>query len=91
MLNARNEYKFHCACRIVAMSYDGADTFPIPHISVDTALIEPACAAGLLYHQGIMFFVNPKNASKRKCTIYSVIFLLVPMFSFESSLNNDTK
>lgn len=66
MLNMRNQHRFHCSCRGVAMSYDGADTFPLEHLYFDETLIEPACAAGLLFHNNMMFFVNPKSTSKRE-------------------------
>ncbi|XP_072014523.1 sialidase-1-like [Amphiura filiformis] len=65
MLNARNEQKYRCRCRIVAMSYDGADTFPMEKVKFDEALIDPTVAAGLLYHDSVLFFTNPKNSTHR--------------------------
>ncbi|XP_077987946.1 sialidase-1-like [Glandiceps talaboti] len=65
LLNSRNQYHFHCRCRIIARSYDGGDTFPFEHISLDETLIDSACAGSVLIHNNLMFFANPANASKR--------------------------
>ena len=66
MLNARNEQKYRCRCRIIAVSHDGADTFPVENITFDEALVDPTVAAGLLYHDSVLYFTNPKNATHRK-------------------------
>ena len=72
MLNMRNEYKFHCSCRGVAISYDGADTFPMEHLYFDETLIDPAVAAGLLFHNNMVFFTNPKSTTKREYCYYTL-------------------
>ncbi|XP_022104870.1 sialidase-1-like isoform X1 [Acanthaster planci] len=65
MLNIRNGHRYKCHCRIVARSYDGVESFPLKDIYEDSTLIEPACAAGLLYHRDVLFFTNPKSTTER--------------------------
>ncbi|XP_070531603.1 sialidase-1-like [Ptychodera flava] len=65
MVNARNQGHYHCACRVISRSYDGAETFPLENVYFDTALIEPVCAASTLYHNDVIFFSNPMSTSKR--------------------------
>ncbi|XP_038046435.1 sialidase-1-like [Patiria miniata] len=65
MINARNQYRFKCPCRIVAWSFDGGETLPIQDVYQVEALIEPACAAGLLYHRNVLLFSNPKSTTAR--------------------------
>ncbi|XP_070538735.1 sialidase-1-like [Ptychodera flava] len=65
LLNSRNQYHYHCRCRIIARSHDGGNSFPFEEISMDATLIDPACAGSLLLHNDIMFFSNPANPSKR--------------------------
>ncbi|XP_038046434.1 sialidase-1-like [Patiria miniata] len=65
MLNMRNSHHAPCHCRVVARSYNGAETFPLNDVCVDKALIEPGCAGGMLYHRDVLFFTNPKSTTAR--------------------------
>ncbi|XP_066293672.1 sialidase-1-like isoform X2 [Branchiostoma lanceolatum] len=66
VINARNQYHYHCRCRIVFRSYDGGETFPLQHLYFDETLVDSAVAAGLYYHDGVMFFSNPANDKSRE-------------------------
>ena len=68
MVNARNEFRYKCHCRIIAYSYDGGETLPMKDVIVDKALIEPACAAGLVFHRDVLFFSNPKSTAASEYT-----------------------
>ncbi|XP_077986380.1 sialidase-1-like isoform X2 [Glandiceps talaboti] len=65
MVNMRNQGRYHCSCRVVTRSFDGAETFSFDNLYFDTALIEPVCAASILYHNDVLFFSNPMSTSKR--------------------------
>ncbi|XP_069798924.1 sialidase-1 [Dendropsophus ebraccatus] len=65
VINARNQYFYHCRCRIVALSTDGCDTLPLENVRFDEGLPDPAVAAGALYKGGITYFVNPANQAHR--------------------------
>ncbi|XP_022104868.1 sialidase-1-like isoform X2 [Acanthaster planci] len=65
MLNIRNAHFYNCHCRMVARSYDGAESFPLKDVYEDKVLIEPACAAGLLFYRDVLFFTNPKSTTER--------------------------
>ncbi|KAG9470363.1 hypothetical protein GDO78_018017 [Eleutherodactylus coqui] len=65
VINARNQYFYHCHCRIVAFSTDGCDTLPLESVRFDEGLPDPAVAAGALYKGGITYFVNPANQTQR--------------------------
>ncbi|NP_001277015.1 neuraminidase 1-like precursor [Saccoglossus kowalevskii] len=65
MLNSRNEHHYHCRCRIIATSEDGADTFPFQNIRLDETLVDPACDGSLISHNNVLFFSNPANPSAR--------------------------
>ncbi|XP_078605391.1 sialidase-1-like isoform X3 [Branchiostoma floridae x Branchiostoma japonicum] len=45
LLNARNEYAYHCHCRVIMRSFDGAETFPLDYLRFDEKLIEPRAMA----------------------------------------------
>ncbi|XP_035684478.1 sialidase-1-like isoform X2 [Branchiostoma floridae] len=66
VINARNQYHYHCRCRIVFRSFDGGETFPLQHLYFDETLVDSAVAAGLYYHDGVMFFSNPANDKSRE-------------------------
>ncbi|XP_041481338.1 sialidase-1-like [Lytechinus variegatus] len=61
MVNVRNQYQYHCHCRMVVMSYDGADSFKTDDLRFDTTLVDPTVAASILYHHGVLFFSNPED------------------------------
>ncbi|XP_071947984.1 sialidase-1-like [Antedon mediterranea] len=65
VVNTRNQGHYHCHCRIIAKSTDGGETFPIDDVYFDLNLIEPAVAAGALFHNGVMYFTNPTSTSHR--------------------------
>eukprot|EP00058_Branchiostoma_floridae_P023768 XP_002609258.1 hypothetical protein BRAFLDRAFT_124755 [Branchiostoma floridae] len=66
VINARNQYHYHCRCRIVFRSFDGGETFPLQHLYFDETLVDSAVAAGLYYHDGVMFFSNPASDKSRE-------------------------
>ncbi|XP_077988182.1 sialidase-1-like [Glandiceps talaboti] len=66
LMNSRNQYHFHCSCRIISRSYDGGLSFPLLNVTVDETLIDPVCDGSVLIHDGIMFFSNPANSKKRE-------------------------
>lgn len=66
LINMRNQGHYHCNCRIISRSYDGAETFSFDDLYFDEALIDPACAATAVYHNNVLFFVNAMSASKRE-------------------------
>ncbi|XP_066293673.1 sialidase-1-like isoform X1 [Branchiostoma lanceolatum] len=65
VVNARNQYLYHCHCRIIMRSYDGGETFPLEHLYFDETLIDPAVAAGVYYHNGVMYFSNTASEVHR--------------------------
>lgn len=65
ILNSRNQYHFHCNCRIVTMSHDGMETFDLMSIRLDSTLVESAVSASLLSHLGVVFFSNPASETSR--------------------------
>ncbi|XP_072014521.1 sialidase-1-like [Amphiura filiformis] len=65
VVNMRNQAHYHCHCRIIATSYDGADTFDIENVVFDPALNDSGVAAGALYHRGVMYFSNPNHRTSR--------------------------
>ncbi len=69
VVNIRNQNSYHCRCRIIATSYDGADTFGLENVVFDKMLNDTACAAGALFHNGVMFFSNPNSAVSSKYSV----------------------
>ncbi|XP_075042659.1 sialidase-1 [Mixophyes fleayi] len=65
VINARNQYFYHCRCRIVVYSADGCDSLPLENVRFDEGLPDPAVAAGALYKSGVTYFVNPANQAQR--------------------------
>ncbi|XP_063794191.1 sialidase-1 isoform X2 [Pseudophryne corroboree] len=65
VINARNQYFYHCRCRIVVHSTDGCDSLPLENVRFDENLPDPAVAAGALYKDGMTYFVNPANQAQR--------------------------
>ena len=65
LFNARSEGRYRCACRIIMMSYDGAETIPMETVRIDTTLIDPTCAGSVLLHNDMMFFTNAASSLSR--------------------------
>ncbi|OCT67876.1 neuraminidase 1 (lysosomal sialidase) L homeolog isoform X1 [Xenopus laevis] len=65
VVNARNQYFYHCHCRIVVYSTDGCDSLPLENVRFDEGLPDPAVAAGALYKGGVVYFTNPANLNHR--------------------------
>jgi len=66
MVNARNQYHFHCNCRITLLSHDGAQTFPTQDVRVNEDLPDEACAAGLaMFDNKTILFTNPDSTTSR--------------------------
>ncbi|KAJ7986633.1 hypothetical protein DPEC_G00341900 [Dallia pectoralis] len=65
IINVRNQHNYHCRCRMVTRSLDGAETLPLEHLVFDSTLVDPAVAAGMLQKEGVMYFTNPANSSHR--------------------------
>ncbi|XP_077986109.1 sialidase-1-like [Glandiceps talaboti] len=65
IINARNQGRYHCSCRVVSRSFDGAESFSFDDLYFDETLIEPVCAASILYHNDVLFFSNPMSTSDR--------------------------
>ncbi|KAM9738443.1 sialidase-1 [Menidia menidia] len=65
MINVRNQNNYHCRCRIVVRSTDGALTLPVDELFFDYALVDPVVAAGVLQKNGMLFFTNPSNEQHR--------------------------
>ncbi|XP_038050019.1 sialidase-1-like [Patiria miniata] len=66
LFNVRNERHYHCACRIIMSSDDGANTIPTEKIRFDATLIDPACAGSILLQNGVLYFTNPASTSHRE-------------------------
>ncbi|XP_064480498.1 sialidase-1-like isoform X2 [Ornithodoros turicata] len=65
VINIRNEYFYHCRCRIVAYSTDGCESLPVENVRFDEELPDPAVAAGVLYENGVTYFTNPASEFSR--------------------------
>lgn len=65
VINVRNQYFYHCNCRMVIHSNDGCDTLPLENLRFDETLIDPAVAAGALLKNKVLFFSNPADLHKR--------------------------
>ncbi|XP_068106435.1 sialidase-1 isoform X2 [Hyperolius riggenbachi] len=65
VINARNQYFYHCRCRIVVFSTDGCDSLPLQNVYFDDGLPDPAVAAGALFKDRVTYFVNPSNQNHR--------------------------
>ncbi|XP_028820576.1 sialidase-1 [Denticeps clupeoides] len=65
VVNVRNNYNYHCRCRIVVRSLDGGESLPVEELVFDHDLVDPAVAAGALQKEGILYFTNPSNAQHR--------------------------
>ena len=65
-VHVRNQNHYHCRCRIMVKSYDGAETFLLDDLTFDPALNDTGVAAGALFHNGIMFFSNPNSQISSK-------------------------
>ena len=61
LMTSRNQQNFHCHCRIMSKSYDGAETFAHSDIYFDGTLIDPVVAASLLRYRNTVYFFNPAN------------------------------
>ena len=60
-MTSRNEQNYHCHCRIMSKSYDGAETFAHSDIYLDETLIDPVVAASLLRYRNTVYFSNPAS------------------------------
>lgn len=60
-MTSRNQKNFHCHCRIMSTSYDGAETFAHSDIYFDETLIDPVVAASLLRQRNTLYFSNPAS------------------------------
>ena len=60
-MTSRNQGNFHCHCRIMSKSYDGAESFAHADIYVDETLEGPVVAASLLGLRTTVYFSNPAN------------------------------
>ncbi|XP_023665458.1 sialidase-1 [Paramormyrops kingsleyae] len=65
VINVRNQYNYHCRCRIVVRSTDGGQSLPLEGLTFDHTLVDPVVAAGALQKEGIMYFTNPANDHER--------------------------
>ncbi|XP_077987069.1 sialidase-1-like [Glandiceps talaboti] len=65
IINARNQGRYHCSCRVISKTFDGAESFSFDDLYFDETLIEPVCAASILYHNDVLFFSNPMSTSGR--------------------------
>ncbi|XP_073454553.1 sialidase-1 [Aquarana catesbeiana] len=65
VINTRNQYFYHCHCRIIVSSTDGCDSLPLENVRFDEGLPDPAVAAGALYRGGVTYFVNPAHQTQR--------------------------
>lgn len=65
VINVRNQYNYHCRCRVVVRSYDSGETLPIDSLYFDYTLVDPAVAAGALQKDGVFYFTNPANEQHR--------------------------
>ncbi|KAM3858177.1 sialidase-1 [Diretmus argenteus] len=65
VVNVRNQYNYHCQCRVVVRSLDGGKTLPIEELFFDYTLVDPAVAAGALQKEGVLYFTNPANTQHR--------------------------
>lgn len=61
LMTSRNQQNYHCHCRIMSKSYDGAETFAHSNIYFDETLIDPVVAASLLGYKRMVYFSNPAN------------------------------
>ena len=61
LMTSRNQDNYRCHCRIMARSFDGAETFAHSDIYVDETLIDPVVAASLLSYKYTVYFSNPAN------------------------------
>ncbi|XP_073252945.1 sialidase-1-like isoform X1 [Porites lutea] len=61
LMSSRNQGNFHCHCRIMSKSYDGAESFAHADIYVDETLEDPVVAASLLGLRTTVYFSNPAN------------------------------
>ncbi|XP_022088173.1 sialidase-1-like [Acanthaster planci] len=66
LFNVRNERRYHCSCRIVMSSDDGANTIPVETIRFNPTLIDPVCAGSILLHGSRLYFTNPANEAHRQ-------------------------
>ncbi|XP_039977956.1 sialidase-1 [Xiphias gladius] len=65
VINVRNQYHYHCWCRVVVRSYDGGITLPTDDLYFDSELVDSAVAAGALQKDGVIYFTNPANMHNR--------------------------
>ena len=61
LVHVRNQNHYHCYCRIIVRSYDGAETLLLDDLTFHPTLNDTGVAAGALFHNGVMFFSNPNS------------------------------
>lgn len=65
VINVRNQYNYHCRCRVVVRSLDGGESLPLEELFFDSTLVDPTVAAGALQKEGVLYFTNPANSQNR--------------------------
>ncbi|XP_062301821.1 sialidase-1 [Osmerus eperlanus] len=65
VINVRNQYNYHCRCRVVVRSLDGGESLPLEELIFDSTLVDPAVAAGALQKEGVLYFTNPASSQQR--------------------------
>jgi len=61
LMTSRNQQNFHCHCRIMSKSDDGAESFAHSDIYFDKTLVDPVVAASLLRYRNTVYFSNPAS------------------------------
>lgn len=67
LFSIRNERRYHAHARMFARSHDGGNTACLKEVYITEKLIEPACAAGMVYveEHDILLHSNPFSKTER--------------------------